>query len=148
MIKYTLADNRCDFKVGSEQSAGLDLRIYLGKNPREDATVINPGETKKYSTGVKVQLPEMWVGIIVPRSSLGKKELMIANTVGVIDSDYRGEIMMTLHNYGKEPQILYNFDRVAQLVVMPHYPTALREKVDSLDETERGEGGFGHSGIK
>ena len=99
-------------------------------------------------TGVAVEIPEGWVGIVVPRSSLGKRRLMIANTVGVIDSDYRGTIKMNLLNMSNETQPIDNFERLCQLVVVPHYNPNDIEIVDSLTDTDRGEGGFGSSGSK
>lgn len=145
-LKYVLLDDRCEPKVGTEFSAGLDLRVFLGSNPRDDMTLIRPKETKVISTGVKVQIPEMWCGIVVPRSSTGKLRIALENTMGIIDSDYRGEILLRLYNFGTEDQVIYNFDRITQLIIVPHYPLSLRERVESLDETVRGEGGFGHTG--
>ncbi|MFP9170226.1 dUTP diphosphatase, partial [Enterococcus faecalis] len=98
--------------------------------------------------GVAVEIPRGWFGLVVPRSSLGKRHLMIANTAGVIDSDYRGTIKMNLYNYGSEMQTLENFERLCQLVVLPHYSTHNFKIVDELEETIRGEGGFGSSGSK
>lgn len=145
-LNYTLKDPRCAPHVGSAHSAGLDLRVFLGANPRVDGIEIQPGEVAEFGTGVAVAIPEGWVGLIAPRSSTGKLGLMLTNTTGVIDSDYRGEIGIKVRNLGTEPQILYNFDRIVQLVVVPHLPTQLCEQVDSLDKTERGESGWGSSG--
>lgn len=143
-LQYTLDHEDCEPFVGSEYAAGLDLRIYLGKY--KSGIELLPGETKMVGTGVKVAIPEGWVGFVVPRSSTGKLRVQLENTIGVIDSDYRGEIKLRLYNFGDEPQAFHNFDRICQLVILPHFPTGLREKVDSLDETVRGGQGFGHSG--
>lgn len=142
-----LEDERCKPEIGSEHSAGLDLKVFLGTNPRKDAIVIPAGEIVVLETGVSMAIPEGWVGLIAPRSSMGKRKLMLANTIGVIDSDYRGKIKILFHNYGTEDQILYNFDRICQIVVTPFFPGHLAEYVDNLDETIRGEGGFGSTGI-
>lgn len=137
----------CKPAIGSADSAGLDLRVFLGNNPRRDALQIDPGQKVKVGTGVRVAIPQGWVGLVFPRSSVGTKmDISLANTVGVIDADYRGEIILCLRNDGTESQVFYNFDRICQLVIVPFFPGALAEYVDSLEDTERGEGGFGHSG--
>lgn len=146
MIYFTSATPNCDPHVGSAQAAGFDLRVFLGENPRDDMTSINPGETKVIRTGLKFEIPKDWVGLIMPRSSTGKLQVKLENTVGVIDSDYRGEVLLRLYNFGNETQIIYNYDRIVQMVVVPHYPTTMLEKVDELSNTERGEGGFGSTG--
>lgn len=144
-IKMKLADPRCAPLVGSRDAAGMDLRVFL--SGRDDAAVvINPGETVMLETGCAVAIPAGWVGLIAPRSSTGKLRITLENTLGVIDSDYRGYIKARLYNFGKEPQILYNFDRIMQMVVVPHFNPNAVEIVDSLDETVRGDQGFGHSG--
>ena len=122
-------------------AAGLDLYCKT-----DNRIVIEPKKTVKVDTGVKVQIPEGYFGAIYPRSSTGvKKKIMLANTVGIIDSDYRGEIMIYLYNYGEEEQTIENGDRIAQLIVQPYKQFEI-EVVDSLDDTDRGEGGFGSTG--
>ena len=122
-------------------AAGLDLYCKT-----DNRIVIEPKKTVKVDTGVKVQIPEGYFGAIYPRSSTGvKKKIMLANTVGIIDSDYRGEIMIYLYNYGEEEQTIENGDRIAQLVIQPYEQFEI-EAVDSLDNTDRGEGGFGSTG--
>ena len=122
-------------------SCGIDL--YCAN--KEDIT-INPNESTKVDTGIKIAIPEGYFGAIYPRSSTGvKKNLMLANTVGIIDSDYRGEIMVYFYNYGKIPQTIKNGDRLAQLVIQPYSRMEI-ELVDKLDDTDRGEGGFGSTG--
>ena len=126
---------------GTNQSAGIDLPCITEKD-----IVIKPGETKKIHTGIKVAIPEGYFGGVYPRSSTGvKRNLMLANTIGVIDSDYRGEIMMFIYNYGSSDQIIKNGDRLAQLIIQPYQRFDI-ELVDELDETDRGEGGFGSTG--
>ena len=125
----------------TDESCGIDLYCYS-----EEDIVINPEETKKINTGLKVQIPDGYFGAVYPRSSTGvKKQLMLANTVGVIDSDYRGEIMIFIYNYGKNPQTIQKGDRLAQLVIQPYQRFKIKE-VDRLDDTDRGEGGFGSTG--
>lgn len=144
-LKIKLAHPSCLPHVGSTQSAGLDLRAFLGT--RMDAAIeILPRDTKVFGTGVSVAIPEGWVGIVAPRSSTGKLRLSLENTLGVIDSDYRGELLVRLYNYGDEPQVVYNFDRLLQLVIVPHFNPHSFTVVTELDETERGEQGWGHSG--
>lgn len=126
---------------GTDNSAGLDLFC----SNIEDI-IIKPNEVKSVPTGLKVEIPEGYFGAIYPRSSTGvKRNLMLANTVGVIDSDYRGEIKVFFYNYGKESQIIRNNDRLAQMIIQP-YEKVFVERVDSLTDSDRGEGGFGSTG--
>ena len=128
---------------GSEYSAGADLYALL-----DSATEIRPHETVFVHTGISVEIPEGYCGLIFARSSMGaKRGLAPANKVGVIDSDYRGEVMVALHNHGKVPQTVEHGDRVAQMVFVPYY-TAEFLQVNELDSTVRGEGGFGSTGTK
>ena len=123
------------------QAAGIDL--YCSN---ENDVEIKPEETVKINTGLKVQIPEGYFGAVYPRSSTGvKRKLMLANTIGVIDSDYRGEIMIFFYNYGDQTQIIKHGDRLAQLVIQPYQQFEI-EVVDKLDESDRGEGGFGSTG--
>ena len=148
MIRIKLTHPDCMPKIGSEDAAVMDLLAFFGTNPAADLRAIAPGKSLMIDTGVAVEIPRGWFGLVVPRSSLGKRHLMISNTAGVIDSDYRGTIKMNLYNYGSEMQTLENFERLCQLVVVPHYSTHNFEIVDELEETDRGEGGFGSSGNK
>lgn len=126
---------------GSPQAAGADLYACL------DAPVtIAPGQTAFVPTGLAMELPEGYVGLVYARSGLACKQgLAPANKVGVIDSDYRGEFIVALHNHGQETRTVSGGERIAQLVVapvlMPEYVEA-----DSLSSTQRGEGGFGSTG--
>lgn len=128
---------------GTEYSAGFDLYSHL-----EDEEVwIQPNETKKIGTGIATAIPEGWFGGIFARSGLATKQgLRPANCVGVIDSDYRGEVIVAIHNDSDKPQCIKNNDRIAQLVVIPFWDGPIVVKED-LDETERGEGGFGSTGV-
>lgn len=126
---------------GTAFSAGADLYACL-----EEEITILPGETKKIPTGIAMELPAGTAGLIYARSSLGtKKGLAPANKVGVVDSDYRGEFLIFLHNHGSEPQTICHGDRVAQLVVTPVFTPGFVES-DTLSDTVRGDGGFGSTG--
>lgn len=124
-------------------SAGFDLRACLGDSA---SIVIKPNEKVKVNTGLAFQLPENYVMIIAPRSSSGiKKGLMLQNTIGVLDYDYRGECFLFLKNTGVEDTEILNGERIAQAVILP-YPIVSLEEVEELDETVRGVGGFGSTG--
>lgn len=129
--------------MGSKFAAGADL--YSA----EDAdVVIEPNETKFIGTGLAMEIPEGYVGLVYARSGLAcKRGLAPANKVGVVDSDYRGEIKVALHNHGKEAQTVEKGERIAQMVIAP-YLSVNYEEADELSETERGEGGFGSTGRK
>lgn len=128
---------------GTEYAAGADLYACM-----DEAVSINPGETHFVKTGIAMEIPVGYVGLIYARSGLAcKKGLAPANKVGVIDSDYRGEIMVALHNHSKDTVTVENGERIAQLVIAP-YVTAAFNVVDELEDTARGEGGFGSTGLK
>ena len=131
-------------KYGSEGAAAFDLYCLLD----QDEIVIKPGETALLNTGWAMEIPEGYVGLICPRRGLGtKKGLILSNTLGVIDSDYRGNVMVSIFNRSKEPQTISNLERVAQMLIMPVVQVQFNE-VEELSDTERGTGGFGHSGTK
>lgn len=122
-------------------AAGCDL--YSSSSEKIS---FNPGETKLIKTGVAMEIPIGYAGLIYARSGLAtKKGLAPANKVGVIDSDYRGEIMVALHNHTNEVKEIDAYERIAQLVITP-YVKALFNEVDDLNETKRGENGFGSTG--
>ena len=126
---------------GSASAAGYDLYACP-----EAPVTIAPGATEKVGTGITCALPEGWFGACFARSGLAAKQgLRPANCVGVIDSDYRGEYFIALHNDSAEPRTVYPGDRIAQLVLLPCAVCEFTE-VDSLDETARGAGGFGSTG--
>lgn len=126
---------------GTEFSAGSDLYACL-----ESDITIAPGETKKIPTGLAMEIPVGCAGLIYARSSLGtKKGLAPANKVGVVDSDYRGEFMIFLHNHGSESQTVSHGDRIAQLLVTPVFTPGFVE-AEELSDTGRGSGGFGSTG--
>ena len=126
---------------GSDFSAGADLYACL-----DESVTIKAGETYLVMTGLSMELPEGYAGLIYARSGLAtKKGLAPANKVGVIDSDYRGEIMVSLHNHSGIDQVIEPKERIAQLVITP-YIQGVFNTVEELSETERGEGGFGSTG--
>lgn len=128
---------------GTEYSAGADLYACTD----EDIT-INPGETKLIKTGIAIEIPVGYAGFIYARSGLAsKKGLAPANKVGVIDADYRGEIMVALYNQSNEPQVIAAKERIAQLVIAPFLKVEF-EETDKLTITVRGDGGFGSTGTK
>ena len=128
---------------GSAEAAGADLYACM-----EEAVTIQPGEVYWVSTGIALEVPKGCAGLVYARSSLGaKRGLAPANKVGVIDSDYRGELMVALHNHGTVAQTVEVGERIAQLVLAPYYAADF-SVVESLDDTARGAGGFGSTGTK
>ena len=126
---------------GSAEAAGADLYACL----EADVTVA-PGQTVFVPTGFAMAVPKGCAGLIYARSGMAcKRSLAPANKVGVVDSDYRGEIMVALHNHGTEAQIITHGERIAQMVITPVL-TPGYEIADSLEETDRGAGGFGSTG--
>lgn len=128
---------------GSPFSAGGDLY-----SAEESEVVIEPGKTAMIGTGLAMEIPEGYVGLIYARSGLAtKRGLAPANKVGVIDSDYRGEIKVALYNQSDAPQSVAAGERIAQIVIAP-FLHAEYEVKETLSDTERGEGGFGSTGRK
>ena len=131
---------------GSEEAAGMDLYALIGE---EKNVTIFPNQTTFIHTGIAMEIPKGYVGLIFARSGLAcKGGLAPANKVGVIDSDYRGEIMVALHNhYNSEDSLIQIKDgeRIAQMVIVP-YEKAELNVVDKLDDTARSNGGFGSTG--
>ena len=128
---------------GSEYSAGADLYACM-----EETVTIQPGETVLIKTGLAMAIPEGYAGLIYARSGLAtKKGLAPANKVGVVDADYRGEVMVPLHNHSRVAVEVEHGERIAKMVITP-FLTAEYMLAEELDETERGEGGFGSTGTK
>ena len=126
---------------GTEYSAGADLYALL-----DSSVEIAPHETTFIHTGISVEIPEGYCGLIFARSSMGaKRGLAPANKVGVIDADYRGEIMVALHNHSEKIATVEPGERVAQLAIVP-FLKAEFEEADDLTDTTRGAGGFGSTG--
>ena len=126
---------------GSSEAAGADLYACL-----EAPVTIEPGKTAFIPTGFAMEVPKGCAGLIYARSGLAcKRGLAPANKVGVIDSDYRGEVIVALHNHGTAPQTIASGERIAQLVITPVYTPGFC-RVAELDDTLRGSGGFGSTG--
>ena len=126
---------------GSPEAAGADLYACL-----DEAVTIQPGEVYWVPTGIALEVPNGCAGLVYARSSMGaKRGLAPANKVGVVDSDYRGEIKVVLLNHSKQPQILEPGERVAQFVITPVL-TPVYEETEDLSDTSRGIGGFGSTG--
>lgn len=126
---------------GSAEAAGADLYACLS-----EPVTIQPGETAWIPTGLALEVPKGCAGLVYARSSLGvKRGLAPANKVGVIDSDYRGEIKVVLLNHGKEVQTIQHGERIAQFLITP-VVTPAYEEVSELSDTDRGTGGFGSTG--
>ena len=126
---------------GSEYAAGADLRAVL------DAPIdIKPNESALIHTGIAVAIPVGYVGLVYARSGIAcKRGLAPSNKVGVIDADYRGEIMVSIHNHGTTEQTIVPDERIAQMVITP-FICCEYEEVDDIGDTERGLGGFGSTG--
>ena len=136
-----LSENAIIPTYGSLEAAGADLYACLTED-----VVILPGKTEFIPIGIAMEVPKGCAGLIYARSSLGSKRgLAPANKVGVIDSDYRGPIMVALHNHGSAEQVVCHGDRIAQLVITPVFTPGFME-VDALEDTQRGAGGFGSTG--
>lgn len=125
-------------------SAGMDLYAHLNNDYMR---VIKPHTTEMISVGFAMETPNNTYGAIFARSGLAtKKGLRLGNSVGIVDASYRGEIFVALHNDTDKPQQISHGDRIAQMIIM-EYPTVGIIETDTLSETERGDGGFGHSGV-
>ena len=127
---------------GSKDAAGLDLYAH-------DPATIKPGETVKIDTGISIELPRGTFGAIFARSGLATKQgLRPSNCVGVVDADYRGAVIVALHNDSNETRDIAKGDRIAQLVVIPYYIPffEITDNVEDMSETERGANGFGSTG--
>lgn len=138
-----LTDNAIIPTYGTQYSAGADL--YCSN---EADVLIKPGETQFIHTGIALEIPTGLVGLVYARSGMAcKKGAAPANKVGVIDSDYRGEIMVALHNHSASELVISPGERIAQLVLTP-YITAEFEETDTLKDSDRGAGGFGSTGTR
>ena len=126
---------------GSEEAAGADVRAYI-----TDEVILNPGESKLIPTGLRFEIPKGFEIQVRPRSGLALKHgVTVLNTPGTIDSDYRGEVGIILINHGKKTFVITPKMRIAQLVFAPVIQACYKEE-ECLKTTERGEGGFGHTG--
>ena len=142
---------------GSEKAAGYDLRVSLAGTTalnegsdciNGDSITVAPHTTVRVGTGLAAEIPDGYFGAIFARSGLATKQgLRPANAVGVVDSDYRGEFIVALHNDTDKEQVIQAGERIAQLVIMPFLSATFAE-VEELNTTKRGEGGFGSTGVK
>ena len=126
----------------TEGSAGMDLKASLG-----ETITLNPGERTLVPTDLFIELPPGYEAQVRARSGLAiKRGIGLVNGIGTIDSDYRGEIKIPLINWGKDPFIINDGDRIAQMIIAK-YERITWQEADDLEETERGTGGFGHTGV-
>ena len=132
----------------------IDYAVEHGSAKREDfdgvaiddyIITLHPGQSFKFFTGIAVQPPSGYVGLVFPRSGLSFKGARLTNCVGVVDEDYSGEVIVALHNDLNDDIIIHHGDRIAQIMWLP-YPKVELQVVDELDDTERGGGGFGSTG--
>lgn len=142
IVKLVNTSNNPVPAYATEQSAGMDLRANL-----ESPVTLNPGERKLIPTGLHIQLPAGYEAQVRPRSGLAlKKGITVLNSPGTIDADYRGDIGVILYNASDSPFVVENGERIAQMVVT-RYEQVEFNLVKTLDESSRGEGGFGHTGV-
>ena len=145
MVKIKVVNTGCQPlpAYATSQSAGMDLRANI-----ESPITLHPMERTLVPTGIRIELPEGYEAQVRPRSGLALKHgITLLNTPGTIDSDYRGELKVLLVNLSNDDFVVNAGERVAQMVIARH-ETATWEEVEVLDETERGEGGYGHTGVK
>lgn len=130
-------------QYATPQSAGMDLRANL-----DEPVTLQPLERRLIPTGLHIALPQGYEAQVRPRSGLAlKKGITVLNSPGTVDADYRGEVGVLLINLSQEPFVVNDGERIAQMVIVRHEQVAF-ETVELLDETERGEGGYGHTGVK
>ena len=142
-VKRTIAEAIIPTK-GSDYAAGYDLYIPKTKEP---SIIIAPKEKITIDTGIAMEIPAGYVGLVFVRSSIGiKRNIKLQNQCGVIDSDYRGNIMVAIQNTGLDPQELERGERIAQLIIVPYLANTTLFEVSELEETKRGSGGIGSSG--
>ena len=130
-------------EIGTLGSAGVDLRACLS-----EAVTLSPGETLLIGTGIAIYLEDPSLcAMILPRSGLGHRGLVLGNLVGLIDSDYQGELKISVWNRAESPQTIEPGERIAQMIITPVIQPNFVE-VDDFDASDRGEGGFGHTGTR
>lgn len=143
-VEIKLLDKNAQIpSYATDGSAGFDLYAIFENEP---FITLQPGETRMIHTGIAVYIKDKeYAGFIYPRSGLGTKGIVLGNLVGIIDSDYQGEIMVALWNRSNEPRKITHGDRIAQMVIQPIKRVNFKE-VTEFEKTERGEGGFGSTG--
>ena len=149
-VQYKILDKRLGNEIelpkyGTEGSAGLDLRACLDEN-----LILEPGKTILIPTGMAIHLDDPgYAAMLLPRSGLGHKNgIVLGNLVGLIDSDYQGPLMVSCWNRGDKPYTIEVGTRIAQMVIVPVLQAEFSLVEEFGDATERGEGGFGHTGVK
>ena len=145
MVKVKVVNTGCQPlpAYATSQSAGMDLRANI-----ESPITLRPMERSLVPTGLRIELPQGYEAQVRPRSGLALKHgITVLNSPGTIDSDYRGELKVLLVNLSNQDFVVNAGERVAQMIIARH-ETVAWEEVDVLDETERGEGGYGHTGVK
>lgn len=145
MVKVKVVNTGCQPlpAYATSQSAGMDLRANI-----ESPITLRPMERCLVPTGLRIELPQGYEAQVRPRSGLALKHgITVLNSPGTIDSDYRGELKVLLVNLSNQDFVVNAGERVAQMIIARH-ETVAWEEVDVLDETERGEGGYGHTGVK
>lgn len=143
-IDIVIDDPRYTPARANPGDAGADLKANLGWS---SSVTLNPGEQRLIPTGVRIAIPHGWVGFVTPRSGLAlKQRVRIGNAPGTIDAGYRNEVGVIIVNGGSEPLVINDGDRIAQLVILPCWLGDF-EVVDTLPEAQRGQGGFGSSGV-
>ena len=146
-MKIEVIIPECTPYRGSEKAAGLDLRAHslTGVPP----AYLMPGTKYIFGLGIRTNIPEGWVALVAPRSGLGfNYEVQLANTLGVIDSDFEGEWLLAIVVRGDKPMPYKEFDRICQMIVVPHYDYNKVEYTAIDRKSERGEDGLGHSGTQ
>jgi dUTP pyrophosphatase len=139
IINFTAENEKCIPYKKHNTDAGYDLKSNM------EFFDIYPNEYRQINTGVRIAIPEGYMGMIVPRSGLGSKGFTLRNTIGIIDSDYRGEIILMVTNNSNSPIQINKYDRIAQIIFVPVLLPVLN-LVNDLNDTTRGSGGFGHTG--
>lgn len=134
-------------RTWSDQACGYDLHaLLLDINGRANNAMVAPGATRNLDTGIAIECPRGYFAMVMSRSGLAKESIFVANSPGIIDPDYRGEIKVLLHNSGWKPFYVKNGDRIAQLVFAPFVAANVRE-VQELSDTVRGSSGIGSTGV-
>lgn len=144
-ISIKILDKRAKVpEIATNGSAGFDLKILL-----DEPFVLKPNQSFLFNTGIAIHINNPnYAGLILPRSGLGSRGIVLGNLVGLIDSDYQGEIRVNLWNRGDQDYQLINGERVAQLIITPIILPEFVEVEQFADSTDRGEFGFGHTGLK
>ena len=145
-IELKILNEKCMPEYATPGSAGVDLKAASFENINDRLIEIYPGDEHLIGTGIAIHIKDpCYAGMIIPRSGLGKKGIVLGNLVGLIDSDYQGEIMVLLWNRGNDIVEIEYMDRIAQLVIVPAVQAQF-EIVEHFEQSQRGQGGFGSTG--